>query len=153
MLSEKECLSKKSKNGSHRFYPTTGIEPAEIEYFVYRWLCPSGPLFLLDTKVWAVLRNHVIFVASMCSFDSACVDANWSRAGLMSFADTKQMRKGQVSLEITVYFTIVLTKQSRCQEKPVGIKKGFKYVNLIWQGRDVLNIFMTWILKCIVHHV
>ena len=33
MLSEKESPWKKSKNGSHRFYPTTEIEPAEDSIF------------------------------------------------------------------------------------------------------------------------
>lgn len=33
MLSEKECLWKKSKNGSHLFYPMTEIESAEDSIF------------------------------------------------------------------------------------------------------------------------
>ena len=44
MLSEKESLWKKSKNGSRRFYPTRGIEPAEDSMFYIQIAMSFGNL-------------------------------------------------------------------------------------------------------------
>ena len=55
-------------------------------------------------------------------YTDARIGAAKSRAGLVFFADMRQMRKGRVSSEMTVYFNSSLKNQSQCQEKPGGIQ-------------------------------
>ena len=161
MLSEKESPWKKSKNGSHRFYPTTEIEPAEDSIFyidsnVVLELASFSvqnyePSFAISWFLWhsralftghvLVLIGHVLILIGHAL--GSCPSLTWE----------KRVLKGRVPVERSVHSNIVLTNQSRCQEKPVGSNNIIKLSILMWQRHDVLNIFMTWILKCNVHHI
>lgn len=55
----------------------------------------------------------------------------------------RETSKGRVSVEMSVHFNIVLPSQSRCHEKPAGSNNILNTSILVWEGRDVLKIFMT----------
>lgn len=114
MLSEKECPLKKSKSGFRPFYPTTEIKQAEDELFYINISCTSSDIcFLVHTYVQFILHNHVMLWYSRAFPTRSLVDVDWSRAGLVSYAELKQLRTGRVSLNMDSVFYILLTSHPR----------------------------------------